>query len=407
VPELTVAENILLGRAPRKYTLGLHRIDWPTTFATAQRVLDELEVGIDARQQVRELGVAQQQVVEIAKAMSFEPSVLMLDEPTSALSQHETQHLFRLVRQLAARGVAILYITHRLQELKQIADTLTVLRDGKLIGVRSMTDATPRAIVDMMFGQVEQKQRPADLIPSRQPLLEVRGLSRAGEFSDISFTLHRGEVLGIAGMLGSGRTELLRAIFGAEKADDGEIVLEGEPIVPTSPAQMRDAGVALVPESRKEQGLVLGLGTRPNFFLASLSDMARHGVSSRSRERNRAMELVRDLAIKVPDIEAPVATLSGGNQQKVVVGKWLNSRPRVVLFDEPTRGIDIVAKQQIFDLVWDLARKGLACIIVSSELEELVEVCHRILILKEGRLVEEVRPEDVTANELWVRCMSA
>ena len=197
------------------------------------------------------------------------------------------------------------------------------------------------------------------------------------------------------------------AMFGAERADAGDLRIEGLRIVPSHPAQMRTAGVALIPESRKEQGLVLGLGTRPNLFLASLSEMARMGVSSKSRERKTALQLIRDLSIKVSNIEQPVETLSGGNQQKVVVGKWMNSHPRIVLFDEPTRGIDIVAKQQIFELIWDLARRGLGCIFVSSELEELVEVCHRILILKEGRLAEEILPEQTTANDLWIRCMSA
>ncbi len=407
VRDLTVAENIWLGRMPRKSLLELGRLDWRVANKAAQEILDDLQVPIRAKMKVSELGVAQQQVVEIAKAMSFEPAVLMLDEPTSALSQHETQHLFRLVRQLAAKGVAVLYITHRLQELKHIADTVTVLRDGKLIGVAPMAKIDAKTIVEMMFGQIEQKPRPADLVPSTQPLLEVKSLSRGEKFRDVSFTLHRGEVLGIAGMLGSGRTELLRAIFGAEEADEGDILLGGERIVPSHPSQMRAAGVALIPESRKEQGLVLGLGTRPNLFLASLSEMARFGVSSKLRERKTALQLVQDLSIKVSNIERPVATLSGGNQQKVVVGKWINSHPRVLLFDEPTRGIDILAKQQIFDLIWNLARRGLGCIIVSSELEELVEVCHRILILKEGRLTEEIRPEQTTANDLWIRCMSA
>jgi ribose transport system ATP-binding protein len=405
VRDLTIGENILLGRMPRRRTLAVPRIDWPAAYKQTQALLDDMETGLDARRTVRELSVAQQQVVEIAKAMSFNPSVLMLDEPTSALARHETAHLFRLVKQLAAKGVAILYITHRLQELQHIADTVTVLRDGKLIGVQPFRDATPQTIVSMMFGQVVPKDRPADLVPGKESILEVRGLTRPGKFHDISFTLHRGEVLGIAGMLGSGRTELLRAICGAEPAQRGEILLDGRLVRPTSPAAMRDAGVVLTPENRKEEGLVLGLSTRANFFLASLSRMANYGISSQSRERTTAAELVKQLSIKVADIEAPIDALSGGNQQKVVVGKWLNAKPRVILFDEPTRGIDILAKQQIFQVMWDLGRRGLGCVFVSSELEELVEVCHRILILKEGAISGEVRPEDVTPDELTVQCM--
>ena len=407
IPSLTVAENIFLGRLPQIRRFGVPRIDWPATFREAQLFLDEMDAGIDAHRCVGELSVAQQQVVEIAKAFSFQPSVLMLDEPTSALSRHETANLFRLIRQLAQRGVAVLYITHRLQELKDIADTVTVLRDGQIVGSLPMTKADPSTIVQMMFGEVTQRHRPMDLTPGHEPLLEVRGLTRHGWFENVSFTVRRGEILGIAGMLGSGRTELLRAIFGAEPPDAGDVAIEGRAVRPTDPPTMRALGLALTPENRKEEGLVLGLGVRPNLFLASLGRMARWGVSSKTRERTRAQELVAQLDIKTPDVESPIASLSGGNQQKVVVGKWLNTDPRVVLFDEPTRGIDLVAKQQIFHVMWDLSRRGLGCVFVSSELEELVEVCHRILILKDGKLAGEVQPEQITVGELAVRCMTA
>src|SRR5262245_59783945 len=405
VPELTIGENILLGRLPLRRKFGLPRIEWPAAFREAQRLLDGLGTGFDARRRVRELSVAQQQIVEIAKAFSFQPSVLMLDEPTSALSRHETASLFRLVRELTAKGVAVLYITHRLQELSEIADTVTVLRDGQLVGTGPMSKTDARTIVQMMFGEVTQRFRPADLVPGKEPLLEVRDLGRGDRFQNISFTLHRGEILGIAGQLGSGRTELLRAIFGAEPPDRGDVVIEGHALRPTSPPAMRALGVALTPENRKEQGLVLGLGIRPNLFLASLDRMTRRGVSNAGRERTRAQELIANLSILAPNVESPVASLSGGNQQKVVIGKWLNRDPRVILFDEPTRGVDLVAKQQIFQVMWDLSRRGLGCVFVSSELEELLEVCHRILILKEGRLAGEVKPGEITANDLAVRCM--
>jgi ribose transport system ATP-binding protein len=407
VPSLTAAENILLGRLPQTRRFGVPRIDWPATIREAQRLLDEMGARLDARRPVSELSVAQQQVVEIAKAFSIRPSVLMLDEPTSALSKHETANLFKLVRQLARQGVAVLYITHRLQELADIADTVTVLRDGKLVGSLPMGQADAPTIVQMMFGKVTPKHRPSDLVPSAEPLLEVRGLARHGKFEDISFTVRRGEILGIAGMLGSGRTELLRAIFGAEPPDAGEVVIEGRRLRPRDPPAMRALGVALTPENRKEEGLVLGLGTRPNLFLASLCRMARWGVSSEARERQRAQELVQQLAIQTTNVDLPVASLSGGNQQKVVIGKWLNAEPRVVLFDEPTRGVDLVAKQQIFEVMWNMARRGLGCVFVSSELEELVEVCHRILILRDGKLAGEVNSEAIAADELAIRCMVA
>jgi ribose transport system ATP-binding protein len=403
VPELSVAENILLGRMPRR--AGGLVIDWPGVFSRAQRVLDSLQTGLDARRKVARLSVAQRQVVEIAKGMSFDPSVLMLDEPTSALSHHEIRGLFDMLRKLAARGVVVLYITHRLQELREIADTVTVLRDGRHVGGLTAAEASPQAVVGMMFGEVVERRRPADLAPGREPLLEVRNLGRGGKFRGVTFTLHRGEVLGIAGMLGSGRTELLRAIFGAEPCDEGEMRLEGRPVRAISPAQMKARGVAYTPENRAEQSLVQVLSTRANLCLAGLDRIAPWGVITRRRERSVAAGLVRSLKIGAPDLERPVASLSGGNQQKVVVGKWLHTRPRVILFDEPTRGIDVQAKQQIFEIIWDLSRQGIGSLFVSSELEELIEVCHRVLIMKSGRVVESLPVEGLTVEELFRRCM--
>jgi ribose transport system ATP-binding protein len=303
--------------------------------------------------------------------------------------------------------VAILYITHRLQELPQIADSVTVLRDGKCVGVVPMAEATPQGIVQMMFGEVVQRQRPADLKAGREPVLEVRGLGRRGQFHDVTFTLYRGEVLGIAGMLGSGRTELLRAIFGAEPFDHGEILVEGRPVRSASPARLKDLGVAFTPENRNQQGLVQLLSTRANVCLAALDRIAMCGMLTRARQRAAARRLARQLDITIPDLEQPVSTLSGGNQQKVVVAKWLHTEPRVILFDEPTRGIDVQAKQQIFQIMWDLSRRGVSSIFVSSELEELLEVCHRVLIIKKGTLAGEVRPGLLSADELFVRCMEA
>jgi ribose transport system ATP-binding protein len=405
VPGLTVGENILLGRLPKKQLLGSWIIDWPAAFARAQAVMDDMQVALDVRARVEDLGVAQQQVVEIAKAMSFKPSVLMLDEPTSALAQHETDNLFRLLRALAAKGVAIIYITHRLQELQRIADTVTVLRDGQFIGAIPMSAATPQEIVRMMFGEVVPKERPADLRVGGGTVLEVKGLTSRGRFHDINFCAHEGEIVGLAGMLGSGRTELLRAIFGADPFDEGEVVVGGYAVKSASPDLMKNLRVAFAPEDRKAQGLVQGLSIRANLCMASLDRLSRHGLMTRGCERDAVSSMVDRLAIKLADTERPVSDLSGGNQQKVVVGKWLNTNPWLVLFDEPTRGIDVQAKQQIFQIMWDLSRKGVACLFVSSELEELVEVCHRILIMKHGTLAGEVRPDEIGVDELIVRCM--
>jgi ribose transport system ATP-binding protein len=405
VPHLTVAENILLGRLPMRKGFGGFVVDWPGVFAAAREVLDYMQVDLDVRKMARELSVAQQQIVEIAKAMSFKPSAIIFDEPTSALAQHETQNLFKLIKILADKNVAIIYITHRLGELFKIAQTVTVLRDGKYAGSIEMDDATPEKIVHMMFGEIVQKQRPADLKASDETVMQVHNLARQGCFENVNFKLHKGEILGIAGMLGSGRTELLKAIFGAESFDQGQIIIAGETVRFTTPVRMKKLGLAYTPEDRKEQGLIQILSTRANMCLAGLARISTRGFTTKKRERNIAGRLTKKLDIKSSNIEQVVSSLSGGNQQKVVVGNWLNTNPRVILFDEPTRGIDVRAKQQIFQIMWDLSRQGVACIFVSSELEELVEVCHRILVMKKGRIVNEVRPDRISPDQLFVLCM--
>ena len=405
VPGLTVAENILLGRLPKRRVLGIAAIDWQATFAWAHTVLDQMDVKIDVRARAGGLGVAQQQVIEIARAMSYRPKALLLDEPTSALAHHETESLFRLVRQLAAGGVAVIYITHRLHELREIADRVSVLRDGRHVGTVATGEATPAVIVDMMFGEVAQEVRPAEQKAGEKPVMEVRGLCRRGHFSNVSFSLCEGEVLGIAGMLGSGRTELLKAIFGAEPFELGEVVIGGQTVRTPSPPRMKELGVAFTPENRKEDGLIQILSTRANMCMAGMGQIASMGFINRRRETVAASRYVARLQIKLPGLETPVSSLSGGNQQKVVVGNWLGTQPRVILFDEPTRGVDVQAKQQIFHVMWDLGREGISSVFVSTELEELVEVCHRILVMRKGEIVGEVRPDAITADRLFAMCM--
>lgn len=405
IPELTVGENILLGRLPKRTGLGGMAIDWRAVYERADAVLQGLKVDLDVKQKAGRLSVAQQQVVEIAKAMSFNPSVLMLDEPTSALAHHEVASLFDLVRKLASQGVAVIYITHRLGELRDIADTVSVLRDGRFAGEVLIEEATPKLIVEMMFGETVPKTRPPELEVRREPVLEVRHLTMKGRLSDISLTLHRGEVLGIAGMLGAGRTELLMSLFGAMRFDEGEILIEGRPIRSPTPARMKRAGIGLTPENRKEQGVVLLLSTLDNACLAALGRISRNGVIWKGLQRKVVGRIVRDLQIILADLEQPVSSLSGGNQQKVVVGNWLNTEPRIMLFDEPTRGIDVQAKQQVFQIIWELSRQGIGSIFVSSELEELLEVCHRIVIMRKGRLVGEVDTEGLQFERLFAMCM--
>ena len=406
VPMLSVGENIYLGRLPHRRALGVRSIDWARVRADAAGLLAEMGQDLDPQQPVASLSLGQQQVVEIAKAMSFDPSILLLDEPTSALAAKEVQLLFSLLRRLRERGVTMIYITHRMNELFDIADTCTVLRDGHAVGTVAMADATPEAIVEMMFGDTARATRPPRRAVERaDPILRVRGLSRRGAFADVSFDLHRGEVLGLAGQLGAGRTEVLRAIFGADPFDEGEIMLDDELVMRPDPRRMRRRGLGYTPENRKEVGLVQPLSVQDNLCLASLERIAPRGVLTRRREAPFVARQVAGLAIKVADPMLPVSSLSGGNQQKIVIGNWLNTEPKVMFFDEPSRGIDVQAKQQIFDIMWREAARGLSSIFVSSEPEELLEVADRILVMHHGRIVAEALPERTTLTELYRLCM--
>ncbi len=406
IRDLSVAENILLGRYFKKGPNN-RIIDWEKTKQKAAEILKSLNIDIPVTQTVRSLSVGQQQMIEIAKAMSFNPSVLILDEPTSALAQHEIDSLFNVVRNLKAHGVIVIFITHKLHEIQAISDFVTVVRDGHFIGTITIAEATPQNIVAMMFGEVRQLTRPNDLKISKEVVLEVKTLSRKHKFENINFKLYQGEILGIAGMLGSGRSELLRAIFGADSFDSGEIIINQQSFSRSDIIKMKKMGLAMTPENRKEEGLVQTLSIRENLILASLDSISSHGYLNHRMENPYIDQQITNLQIKAPDIERPVSSLSGGNQQKVVIGNWLNAHPRVIFFDEPSRGIDVQAKQQIFQIMWELSQAGLSSIFVSTELEELLEVCHRILIMKKGRIEQEIIPENVDLSELYSLCMEA
>lgn len=401
IPGLSVAENILMGRLPMKGKF----IDWKETYKRAQAVLEDLKVDISPKEMVANLSLWQCQMVEIVKAMSSSPKVLMLDEPTSSLANHEITLLFDMIRRLKEKDVIIIYISHRLQELWQIADTCTVLRDGIFIGKTVMKDTSHKELVKMMFGNVEIKTRPQDLVVGKKDILKIQGLTRKNVFSDISFSVKENEILGIAGMLGAGRTELLKSIFGADPFDSGRIEFYGEEIKNPNPVKMRNKGFALTPEDRKKEGLVQIMSVYGNLCVASIDYLGKHKFIQRNKEKEYVSRQIEGLQIKVPDVQLPVLSLSGGNQQKVVVGNWLNTNPKIMFFDEPSRGIDVNAKQQIFQIIWEQSRKGVSSIMVSSELEELLEVCHRILIMYEGKIINEVYPENVTAEELYALCM--
>jgi len=401
VPGLSVAENIFLGRLPKKN----QAIDWRKTYQLADGLLQQMKANIDPHEQVSRLSMWQMQVVEITKALSSHPKVIMLDEPTSALAQNEVQNLFDAIRALKDQGVIVIYITHKLQELPQIADTVSVLRDGKWVGTVQMNQVQQKDIIGMMFGEVKIQNRPTDIKVQEEVIMEVKNLSRHGWYQDVNFQLKRGEVLGIAGMLGSGRTELMRGIFGADPVDSGEVIIEGKSYQSANPIKMVKAGIGLTPENRKIQGLILAHSIKDNLCYASMN-MTANGWLENKRKRNAFAERqVRELDIKVSNIDARCDSLSGGNQQKVVVGNWLNTSPKIMLYDEPSRGVDVGAKQQIFEIIWDESRKGVSTVFVSTELEELLEVCHRILIMRHGRIVDEIIPDGINVNELYELCM--
>lgn len=406
VPELTVGENIYLGRLPQRNVGGLSFVHWKKLHAQADALLQDMGVNIKSRQAVSTLSVGQQQVVEIAKAMSFNPSILLLDEPTSALATKEVNMLFGLVRRLKEQGVTMIYITHRMSELFDIADTCTVIRDGHYIGSVEMKDADHADIVGMMFGDEAHATRPPRrAIERSNPVLQVKNISRSHAFKDISFELYRGEILGIAGLLGAGRTEVMRAIFGADPLDAGSVTLNGEDVTGYTPRQMSQAGLGYTPENRKEVGLVQMAAITDNLCMANLDAIAKGGIITRAQEKPFVDKQIKDLSIKTDDPELPVSSLSGGNQQKVVIGKWLNTKPNVMFFDEPSRGVDVHAKRQIFDIIWEGAEHGLSSIFVSTELEEVLEVADRVLVMRQGEIVTEVDPTKTNLSELYGLCM--
>jgi ribose transport system ATP-binding protein len=401
IPGLSVAENIFLGRLPLKNGV----IDWQKANQMAAALLQKMKVAINPRETLSRLSMWQMQVVEITKALSFNPQVILLDEPTSALAHNEVQSLFEAVRALRDQGVIVIYITHKLQELPQIADTVSVLRDGRLVGTVQMKEIKQKEIIDMMFGEIKIQSRPKDIQVTDETIMEVKGLSREKWYQNINFSLKRGEVLGIAGMLGSGRSELLRGIFGVDPADEGEILIEGKAYKYTNPIKMKNAGIGLTPENRKLEGLILIHSILDNLCYASMNLTSNGIIEDKKKRISFAQKQVRELEIKTTDINIKCDSLSGGNQQKVVLGNWLNTSPKIMLYDEPSRGIDVSAKQQIFEIIWAQARKGIATLFVSTELEEVLEVCHRILIMRHGKIVDEVYPEKININELYEICM--
>ena len=399
VDALTVGENIFLGDLPTR-SGGSWQVDWPTVWRRAAELLERVGLRIRPQTLVRNLSVAQKQMVEIARALARNVRVLILDEPTSSLTERETEKLFEIIALLKNRGVGIFYISHRLGEVFRIAQRVTVLRDGIVVGSLPVQDASEDQLVKMMVGR-ELSRLFTEARSSEAPVrLEVRSLSRRRVLHDINFSLHGGEVVGLAGLVGAGRTELARCLFGADGINAGEILLDGSVVDIRSPGHAVDLGIALVPEDRKLQALILGMGVRENLSLPVLDRLGSPFVPSRARERALVRDYINSLRIRTPHMEQRVSALSGGNQQKVVIARWLATKPKVLILDEPTRGIDVGAKAEVHALIARLAEQGVAILMISSELPEIFGMSHRILVMHGGRIVADIPREDATEESI-------
>ena len=397
VPHLSVAENLLLGELP---TRGRGIVDWPAAHRAAGQGLEALGFeGIDTRVRVDRLGVSQRQMVEIAKALRGSPRVVILDEPSAVLSNAELVRLFAILRAFRSSGGTVIYVSHRLDEVLEISDRVTVLKDGERVGTADTVAVDEPELIRMMVGRPLAEIYPRRTRPPVEELLVVRGLRGPG-FRDIDLTVGTGEIVGLFGLVGAGRTELARALFGATRSDGGSMTLGGRPFRPRSPADALDAGVAMLGEDRSRDGLVLPAAVVDNLTLASLATISRLGVLARGRQRAVAMGQVDGLDIRPPRLQRPVRMLSGGNQQKVVFGKWLIHGARVQILDEPTRSVDVATKVQIYQLIGDLADRGLAVLLISSDLPEIIGMSDRILVMRHGRIAREVPPTDATEERL-------
>ena len=402
-PDLTVAENLLMGREPASRWCGW--IDRSAVRREAESLLAQLGLDVGPDRRMGDLGVAEMQAVEIARAIGGAASVIIMDEPTSALSQREVAALFRVIQDLRERSVAVIYISHRLEEIFQIADTVTVLRDGRNVASMPAREWSSERLIAAMVGHEPVPPGNRGARTGGPAFVEVRGLGRRDDFADVSFQVGAGEIVGLAGLMGAGRTELAEALFGLDPADTGEIRIEGRPQRIDGPAAALAAGVALVTEDRKRDGLVPTLSVERNVTLTGLRACCRAGFIDRRRERETARECIQRFAIKVADPDQSVTSLSGGNQQKVVLAKALLRHPRFLILDEPTRGIDVGAKAEVLDWIASLASSGLAVLFISSELPELLTACDRLLVMREGRLVAEMDPKRATPAEIVAAAM--
>ncbi len=405
-PNLTVAENVLIGQEPCSRWTGW--IDRKRLHSEAARLLARFRVPLCPSQAMSKLSVAEMQTVEIAKALAHEVRVLIMDEPTSALSEQEVDALFEIIQDLRKRGVGILYISHKLAEVQRLADRVTILRDGRNVSTHPMGEITSDRLVSLMAGR-EMKAGASSCQETRKysgtPVLSVRGLTRQGEFRGVSFEVRKGEVLGFAGLMGAGRTELVNAVYGLDPADEGEIWMENQPLTVRSPGDALASGIGLVTEDRKEYGFIPKLSVRQNITLAALTQWTRWGLIDHGAELRMVEEQIRRFRVKTRHGDEAMECLSGGNQQKIVIARTLLAQPKVLLLDEPTRGIDVAAKLEVHEIIRELAKGGMAVVLVSSELPELFSLCDRILVMRQGTVVAERFPARSTPEEILALAM--
>lgn len=403
IPYFTVGQMLFLGNEPKSRS-GL--IDWNELYAQSHTALSSLlGLDIDPRRPMQSLTVSEKQLVDITKILMTDPALIVLDEPTGPLSEEEADRLFAIIRQLKQQGVTFIYVSHRLDEIFKICDTATVLKDGKHVKTTRVAEITADEIVNMMVGRRLEDQFPKSAVPIGDVVFEASRLKSGNHVRDVSFNVRSGEILGIYGLVGAGRTETVRLVFGADHKEAGEIRIDGRAAQINSPRDAVSAGIALVPEDRRGQGVTVGMSVKENISLASLAKFARGGLLRLKEEEKSAAGFVESLSIKTPTIDQLVKYLSGGNQQKVVLAKWMCSKARVFIFDQPTIGVDVGAKAEIYRLIGDLASKGAAIVLVSSELPEVLGLCDRILVMYKGRITAELSRDEATPDRLLFYAM--
>ncbi|MBP1736451.1 MAG: sugar transporter ATP-binding protein [Oscillospiraceae bacterium] len=394
-PQLDVAKNLFIGNLPMNGPL----VDHKTLYAKAKEILAELDMPVSPKTIAGELSVGQQQMIEIGRALTRNARLIIMDEPTSSLSEKEADTLFSIIRKLQAKNIAIVYISHKLDEVLELSDRITVIRDGKNIISMDKADCTKETLIAHMIGRSLEnlyQKEPAEI---GKQVLEVKNLTRKGVFQDVSFTLKAGEIVGFFGLVGAGRSEIMRAIFGVDKYQSGEVVVDGKKLRGGSPAQSIAAGIGFCTEDRKQEGLALRLSILLNMTLVKLPLLSTLGVINKQKQREAADEYMKSISIKAPSVTQLVGNLSGGNQQKVVVAKWLMINPKVLIVDEPTRGIDVGSKSEIYGLLSNLAKSGMAIIVVSSEIEEIMGICDDVVTICEGRLTGRVKITESLSRE--------